>query len=258
MPKVEKIAPGSPCWVELFTADPDRAEAFYGQLFGWTAQSAGPDYGGYINFTLDGLQVAGCMKNDGSAGTPDLWSVYLATEDASATVEGALAHGGEVIVPAMPVMELGDMAVLTDAGGATVGAWRPGVHKGFATLGEPGTPNWFELQARDYAASVKFYETVFHWDAHTMSDTAEFRYTTLGEGDTARAGIMDASAFLPAGVPPQWSIYFGVTDVDAALVQIVEMGGSVIQAAQDSPFGRLAHAADATGAMFKLVTPPAS
>jgi len=258
MPKVDSTPAGSPCWVELFTADTDRAEAFYGQLFGWTARSAGPDYGGYINFTLDGLPIAGCMKNDGSAGTPDAWSVYLATEDASATVDAAVAHGGAVIVPAMAVMELGDMAVVTDAGGAAIGAWRPGLHKGFAKVAEPGTPNWFELHARDYDASVKFYETVFHWDTHTMSDTSDFRYTTLGEGENARAGIMDASAFLPAGVPPHWAIYFGVVDVDAALVQIEQMGGSVIQGAQDSPFGRLAEAADGTGAMFKLVTPPAS
>ncbi len=34
---------------------------------------------------------------------------------------------------------------------------------------------------------------------------------------------------------------------------IEKLGGSVIQPAQDTPYGRLAQAADPTGAMFKLV-----
>jgi predicted enzyme related to lactoylglutathione lyase len=258
MPTRESAPNGAPCWVDLFSADTDRAIAFYGDLFGWTAETAGPEYGGYINFSKDGLPVAGCMRNDGSMGAPDAWSVYLATSNAEATVDSAVAHGGGVIVPAMAVGELGTMAVMTDAGGAAIGAWQPGQHKGFFVLGEPGTPNWFELHARDFDASVKFYETVFNWDTHPMSDTPEFKYTTFGEGETATAGIMDSSSFLPAGVPAHWAIYFGVVDVDRSLSRIVEMGGSVLQGAQDSPYGRTAQAADPTGAMFMMVTPPSA
>ena len=51
------------------------------------------------------------MRNDGEAGVPDLWSVYLATDDAEATVASAVEHGGQVMVPAMDVMALGRMAV---------------------------------------------------------------------------------------------------------------------------------------------------
>jgi uncharacterized protein len=91
------------------------------------------------------------------------------------------------------------------------------------------------------------------WDTHVAGDAPEFRYTTLGEGDAQLAGIMDASAFLPEGVPAHWSIYFGVDDTDAALARIVELGGSVIVPAEDTPYGRLAQAADPTGARFKLV-----
>ena len=69
---------------------------------------------------------------------------------------------------------------------------------------------------------------------------------------------MDASAFLPEGVPAQWSIYFGVGDADAALAKIVELGGTITQPAEDTPYGRLAQAADPTGALFKLVQAPAS
>jgi predicted enzyme related to lactoylglutathione lyase len=252
VPLRESAPIGAPCWVDLLTTDPDRSQAFYGELFGWTAESAPEEFGGYLNFAKDGIPVAGGMRNDGQSGTPDLWSVYLASKDASATAVAAAAHGGGVQLPAMPVGELGSMAVLTDPGQARIGVWQPGLHKGFGIFGEPGSPSWFELHTRDYDASVQFYRDVFKWDAHTMSDAPEFRYTTYGEGDSQLAGIMDASAFLPAGSPANWSIYFGTEDTDKALDQIVDLGGSIIQPAEDTPYGRLAQAADPTGALFKL------
>ncbi len=69
---------------------------------------------------------------------------------------------------------------------------------------------------------------------------------------------MDASGFLPDGVPVYWSVYFGVEDTDAALAKIVDLGGSILRAAEDTPYGRLATAADPTGAQFKLVAPNAA
>jgi predicted enzyme related to lactoylglutathione lyase len=254
MPQPEGFRPGAPCWAELFTSDPDRARSFYGGLFGWTAFDGGPDYGGYLTFSTGDHAVAGGMRNDGQAGVPDAWSLYLATTDAKATVDAAVAHGGSVIVPAMDVMDLGTMAVLTDAGHAAVGAWEAGTHKGFGILGEPGAPAWFELHTREYDRAIAFYRDVFEWDPHTMSDTPEFRYTTLGEGDGALAGIMDASGFLPEGVPSAWRIYFGVADTDAAVQQVTTLGGAVLEPAVDTPYGRMATAADPTGAVFKVVT----
>ena len=86
-----------------------------------------------------------------------------------------------------------------------------------------------------------------------MSDTPEFRYTTLDEGEEQLAGMMDASGFLPEGVPAHWSVYFGVDNTDAALKQAVDLGATIIVPAEDTPYGRLATAADPTGALFKLV-----
>ena len=63
------IAPiGAPCWVDLFTSDPDRSRAFYGELFGWTSEEPNAEFGGYFNFSKDGIPVAGGMRNDGSIG----------------------------------------------------------------------------------------------------------------------------------------------------------------------------------------------
>lgn len=118
-----------------------------------------------MNFTKDGARIAGCMRNDGRSGAPDTWSVYLASDDATATVDAAVAHGGQVIAPAMDVADLGTMAIVTDAGGAAVGMWQPGSHTGFGLLGEPGSPGWFELHTRDHDAAVVFYFAVDDTDA---------------------------------------------------------------------------------------------
>ena len=93
MPKVESFPAGAPCWVELFTSDTQRSRSFYGDLFGWTSQDMGPDYGGYINFFKDGVHVAGCMLKDPGNPVPDVWSIYLAVDDAKATVDLERATG---------------------------------------------------------------------------------------------------------------------------------------------------------------------
>jgi predicted enzyme related to lactoylglutathione lyase len=244
---------GAPCWVDVLTTDPDRTKEFYRRLFGWTVEDPGEEYGGYFNFLKDGVHVAGGMRNDGESGVPDLWSVYLATDDADATIERTVAAGGQVMVPAMDVMDLGRMAVVIDPGGAVIGMWQPGLHKGFGVLAEPGTPAWFELHTRAYDASIEFYSTVFGWKTQVASDEPEFRYTTLDLDGEQLAGVMDASGFLPEGVPSAWTVYFSVDDADATLSEIVALGGEVVTAAEDSPFGRLATAADATGAVFKII-----
>jgi uncharacterized protein len=253
MTKRDQAPIGAPCWIDLFTTDTDKSRAFYGELFGWTSEEAGPEYGGYINFSKDGIQVAGCMRNDGSSGMPDAWSTYLASDDIEATVKEAEANGAQVFVPTMAVGELGSMAVMADVGGAAIGVWQPGLHKGFGVFDEPGTAGWFELHTRDYDATVAFYRDVFKWNAKPMSDTPEFRYTVLAEGEEQLAGIMDASAFLPEGVPAYWGIYFMVENTDAALAKVAELGGATVQPAEDTPYGRLATATDPTGAMFKLM-----
>ncbi|MEO7555089.1 MAG: VOC family protein [Acidimicrobiales bacterium] len=255
MPKRDQAPLGAPCWVDVLTTDVEGAQRFYGELFGWTAESTGEEFGGYVNFSKDGIRVAGAMANDGQAGFSDVWTVYLTTSDVKETADSAAGHGGQIVLPPMDVGDIGAMAYVSDPGGAAIGMWQPGTHKGFGILAEPGAPAWFELQTRDYDASVDFYRDVFGWDIHVVSDTPELRYTTQGGGDSMTAGIMDGTAYLPEAVPAGWSVYFGVTDADAALAQVVALGGTVAQAAKDTPYGRLAGAVDPTGAQFKLHQP---
>jgi uncharacterized protein len=247
------LTPGAPCWTDLATSDLDRSERFYCEVMGWTAQHMGDQYGGYVNFLCDDVPVAGMIGNRPDSGFPDAWTLYLASPDARSTVQAARGSGGEVLIESTDVMDLGVMALVRDVGGASIGVWQPGTFAGFGARAKAGAPVWHELHTSEYAGSVRFYEQAFGWKTSVMSDTDEFRYTLLvDDAGTQLAGIMDSSAFQPAGTSALWTTYWGSADVDATLATVDRLGGQVLEPAQDTPFGRLARAADPTGGTFKL------
>jgi predicted enzyme related to lactoylglutathione lyase len=254
MPTRDQAPVGSPCWVDLWTSDVEGSRRFYGELFGWESQDPIPEFGGYFNFLREGVMVAGAMGDMGDLHADNTWKPYLATDDITKTAAAAEAAGAELLSGADPVADLGVQLVLNDPTGAHLGAWQPGTFPGFTVLGEPGAPSWFELFTRDYAAAIAFYTSVFHWETTTVGDSDEFRYSTMKDpaGGEELAGIMDASAFLPEGVPAHWSVYWEVEDVDATEAKVKSLGGSVEMGAEDTPYGRMATVADPAGARFKL------
>lgn len=256
MPKPYAAPKSTPTWLDLGTSDKDKSKAFYGELLGWTAEDAGDEFGNYTNFSSDGIQVAGCMQNDGSMG-PDGWSAYFATDDIAKLAELAAANGGQVVVPPMAVGDLGQMTFVTDPGGAFIGAWQAGEHKGFGVRNETNAPGWFELYTRDWDGALEFYREVFGCEIEVASDEPDFRYAIVMGDGLQVAGIMDGTQFLSEGVPAHWAVYFQVDDTDASVARAEALGGSVVQPAEDTPYGRLATCTDSTGATFKLLQPPA-
>jgi predicted enzyme related to lactoylglutathione lyase len=255
MPTRDAAPAGAPCWIDLLSSDVEASRSFYSQLFGWSAEEPDPEFGGYFMFTRDGVPVAGAMPSQPGMPVPCYWTSYLASDDAAKTVEKATGAGAEIVVGPMTIGDVGVMAVLADPGGAHIGIWQQGQFPGFTVLAEPGSPSWFELYTRDYDSAVGFYRDVFDWDTHVMSDTPEFRYTTLGADAGALAGIMDRAGTLPEAVPAHWSVYFAVADTDASVARALELGGSNPVASHDTPYGRLASIVDTTGTEFNVMGP---
>ena len=48
-----------------------------------------------------------------------------------------------------------------------------------------------------------------------------------------------------------------MTDTDAAMAKVTELGGRVVDPPRDTPYGRIGVVADNHGAVFSLITPPA-
>ncbi|GAB2877059.1 VOC family protein [Nocardioides pacificus] len=246
---------GAPCWIELFTSDPDGAVDFYRDLLGWEATAPSEEFHGYRLFLRDGAPVGGCMDSAGIDAGPTAWSVYLRTDDVLATAERARAHGATVLAGPMQVGGAGHMLVVRDPAGAEIGAWQPSDHPGFTDVGAVGAPAWFETYSTDFKASLGFYQDVFDWRTETLSDSDEFRYAHALHDSEPLAGIMDGGLLTPDATS-HWMFYARVDDVDAALDRVGALGGRVLQGPDDTPYGRLAAVADPAGAAFKLVAAP--
>lgn len=252
MPTRDDAPLGAPCWIDLTSSDIERAQDFYGTIFGWTFESAGPEYGGYVNAAKDGHPVAGLMANRPEMAIPDNWGTYFRTADVNASVSAVAAAGGSCFMGPMEVPAKGHMSLVSDPSGAVLGLWQPLEHRGFEVIGEAGAPVWHQLTTRGYRAAVDFYSEVFGWQTEQISDTDEFRYTTAWFGDQQLLGVMDGAGILPDGVPSTWTIFFGAEDVDRTLQLIADNGGAVVRPAEDTPYGRLAAATDPTGTAFNL------
>lgn len=245
----------APCWIDLTSSDHRRVIPFYENLFGWHADvSDDPDYGGYTTFVRDGVSIAGLGGQMPGTTVSDVWNTYIATADADATAAAVTEAGGQVLFPPMVIGDQGTMSLVTDPGGAVTGIWQADQHRGYGSWGENGTPVWHEQFTRDYAKALPFYESVFGWTYGVLGDSDEFRYSqALVAGDMV-AGIMDATAFLPQEAASHWRVYFGVDDTDAAVAKVIELGGTVVDQPEDSPFGRVAGIADPVGARFQIAS----
>jgi uncharacterized protein len=250
--------PGVPNWVDLATTDVDAAAAFYGAVFGWEFQSAGPDAGGYGMFNLDGkiVAAAGPLMEQGA---PPSWTLYFQTQDANATAGAVRQAGGVVRADPFDVFTQGRMGQFTDPSGAKFAVWQPGDTKGLEAVSDPGTLCWAELHTADAGRAKAFYQAVFGWDTQDVP-MGGFSYTLIrpsgGGEETSMGGMMPIDPQMAAaGMTTTWRSYFEVADCDAVVAKTAEHGGTVAMPAQDVPqVGRMAWLADPAGAAFSVIT----
>jgi predicted enzyme related to lactoylglutathione lyase len=251
MAEFSGYTPGTPCWVDLGTPDVDASVKFYGDLFGWEADDAGPDSGGYRLSKLHGKQVAGVGPLQDEQ-QPPAWTSYVWSDDADATAEKVKEAGGQVFMPPFDVMDAGRMTVSADPTGAILGVWQPNRHRGAELANEAGTFCWSELHTRGMDKAKGFYEQVFGWETAT-GDFGGQQYTEFKVDGKSIAGGMEIGEDMPAEIPPHWIVYFATEDTDATVEKAKELGGSVWLDPMDSPAGRFAGVSDPQGARFSVI-----
>lgn len=114
---------GSFSWNELIATDTTAANEFYCKLFDWTsAPFAVAGESSYFVFkrNSDDVTVAGLAKPM-NADAPTHWVPYIVVDNIDNTVAKASEMGAFILVPTMPVPEIGRIAVLRDPSGATFG-----------------------------------------------------------------------------------------------------------------------------------------
>jgi predicted enzyme related to lactoylglutathione lyase len=242
--------PGVPSWVDLGTADVEKAAAFYSDLFGWEVPPGAEETGGYRVCMIGDKAVAGLgpQQNPG----PPMWTTYVNVTSADDTAALVTANGGQVFVPPMDVLDAGRMAVFADPVGAAFSVWQPDQHIGAQLVNEPGTWSWSELVTTDVPASKAFYGAVFGWGAETQGE-GPGAYTEWKLSGRSIGGMMEKPPQIPGEVPPYWAVYFAVADTDAAVAHVAELGGAVVMPPMDIEPGRFAVVSDPTGGTFNVI-----
>ena len=261
MPKVTKHTPGTPSWADLSTSDDSGAVAFYGSLFGWTddPQEMGP--GAFYHMQrVGGQSVVGIFKQgeeEKAQNVPPHWNAYFTVESADGTAQKAKDAGGTVLMEAFDVFEAGRMAVIQDPQGAVFNVWQPNQHIGSEIIQEPGAIMWVELMTADIGQAADFYERVLGVETGQM-EGSPMPYTLMKVAGNDVAGMMNIADMGPeaAGVPPNWSIYFGTSDTDNSVEQAKSLGATVLEGPRDIPnIGRFAVMRDPQSAVFSVFQP---
>jgi predicted enzyme related to lactoylglutathione lyase len=106
----------------------------------------------------------------------------------------------------------------------------------------------------DAKAAEAFYDKVVGWTSEPFGNSPQPYMQFKRSGGAGVAGLMER----PAGMnmPPFWSMYIGVPNLDEAVAKIKSLGGSDMSGAIDVPtVGRMQMLKDPQGAAFYIIQP---
>src|SRR5215208_6588940 len=238
-------------WHEQVSSDPEQAQDFYTQLFGWETEVFKPGEADYTMISAAGQSHGGFSKAMEEAPPPH-WLSHVRVENLDATIEKARGAGGKLVAGPFEMSEVGRIGIIADPQGAYISAYEPDGEG----PGAEGVFVWDELGTTDVDGAQRFYGEVFGWTTTDMGP--EYGgYKIFNRGETGIAGVMT----LPEGsTQPHWQPYVAVADPDATTAKAKELGGSALMEPTDVPeVGRLGVLRDPQGAMFGIIKPdPAS
>ena len=244
---------GRHVWSELLTTDVKGAQAFYDKVIGWTSGQS-PNMPGYTEFKRSGgSSVAGLMERPKEM-PMSIWAMYIAVpnlEDAAAEFK---RRGGATASDVITVPTVGRMQMVKDPQGA--GLYIIQLESTEVSPDrdpEIGEASWVELMTTDAPAAMTFYQELFGWQPSEAMDMGpDGKYQMFNRGSRMIGGMMKKPAQL-AQMPPFWTIYFRVDNIDAAVDRLKAGGGTVTNGPLEVPGGdRIVNAVDPQGAGFSL------
>ena len=249
-------AQGKFVWYECITNDVDRAKVFYSELLGWRIEGVPMAAGFTYNMIMNGETAqGGVLSPPGHAGPPH-WVSYLAVDDVDASAKAVVANGGQSMMDAMDMPEVGRMQLVQDPQGAPFFLFRGAEEAGESNFQGPGSWWWNELTTSDVDGALAFYENTFGMTHDTMPmEQGNYYLLKVPGAEQAHAGLM---ALPMPEAPTAWTPYVHVPDCDKTLERATSLGGSVVVPAQDIPdVGRFGFIADPTGAVLAVAKPAA-
>lgn len=254
-----KYEPGTFCWTDLSTRDPDAAKRFYAELLGWEYDDQpanGSVYSMARRYGADVAAIYGQEEAERAQGVPPHWNNYVSTEDADGTAARAKELGGSVLAEPFDIFESGRMAVIADPAGAVFCVWQPREHIGAGHVNDVGCLTWNDLSTSDPERAKTFYSELFGWRFEAMETGDGPQYWTIRH-DGAASGINGGVRALSsqesdAGVPPNWMPYFTVESVEATNEQVRASGGEILYGPAQVGAGTISVLKDPTGGVFAV------
>lgn len=125
---------------------------------------------------------------------------------------------------------------------------------------ETGTFSWADLSTTDPDAAKSFFAGLFGWECEDMPAGEGMTYTMCRiDGKNVAAISAQMEMEREQGIPPHFNSYITAHDLDERAGQVGELGGNVIMPPFDvMDVGRMAIAADPTGAVFMMWEPKGS
>ncbi len=117
-----------------------------------------------------------------------------------------------------------------------------------------GTPSWCDLSTTDLDGAVAFYTALFGWEAGETGGPETGGYTMFFlRGLPVAAAAPQMAQQAEQGIPPAWTTYITVDDVDATAARVESLGGTLLAPPFDVlEFGRMCVLADPSGAPVAL------
>ena len=114
-----KDQPGTFCWADLNTPEPERAKKFYEGLFGWQLLPGEKDTSGYLHIKNGEKFIGGIPPvKQRPRNAPPHWLIYFAVADVDVSASKAKELGARFFVSPMSIEGVGRMAVMADPQGA--------------------------------------------------------------------------------------------------------------------------------------------
>jgi predicted enzyme related to lactoylglutathione lyase len=121
---------------------------------------------------------------------------------------------------------------------------------------QPGVPSWVDVTGPDADRLTSFYGAVFRWDFTGPGEIPGYPPGKYFVAQLRGRDVAGVASLPPQSGGPRWNTYIEVESVDRTAADIEQAGGRILAQPFDAPpAGRIAMAADPTGASFAIWEP---
>ncbi len=126
--KVTGVAgvPGTLCWADLNTPDPERAKQFYSDVFDWKIATGEGGVDGYLHIQNGEEYIGGIPPEAHRDSThPPHWLAYFLVSKCDESAAKARQLGANLFMPPTTIEKAGRMAIAADPQGAVFAIFEP-------------------------------------------------------------------------------------------------------------------------------------